>query len=224
MNHQSLYQKNKQLLFGLMQKLDISDLEELGRVAGVSRWQLIRLQRGLILSMSVGTISKIAQALQMSIDALIETFALQSVTKVKPQQQHDGELAACRQEYEKLQQEMAQQKQSLAIEFQRASLETIESWLLQWPTAIAAVRKNPQLPAARLLGLVEPLGRLLQQWNLEAIAFVGQKLAYNPQHHQLMKGTAEPGELVEVRYVGYKQGDKLLYKAKVSPVEASVDG
>ena len=51
-----------------------------------------------------------------------------------------------------------------------------------------------------------------------AIATVDEELAYDPQDHQLMKGTAQPGELVKVRYVGYKQGDKLLYKAKVSPV------
>lgn len=32
-----------------------------------------------------------------------------------------------------------------------------------------------------------------------------------------------PSDLVEVRYVGYKQEDKLLYKAKVSPVEPVTD-
>ena len=66
--------------------------------------------------------------------------------------------------------------------------------------------------------LVEPLTELLDQWNVKAIASVGAELAYDPQYHQLIKGTAEVGELVKVRYVGYKQEDKLLHKAKVSPV------
>jgi hypothetical protein len=36
--------------------------------------------------------------------------------------------------------------------------------------------------------------------------------------HQLLEGTAQPGDLVKVRYTGYRQGDKLLYRVKVSPV------
>jgi hypothetical protein len=33
-----------------------------------------------------------------------------------------------------------------------------------------------------------------------------------------MEGTSLPGEIVKVRYTGYLQGEKLLYRAKVSPV------
>ena len=44
-------------------------------------------------------------------------------------------------------------------------------------------------------------------------------MPYDPQYHQIIKGTAQVGELVKVRYVGYKQEDKLLHKAKVSPVD-----
>ncbi len=222
--NQSSYEKNKQLLHNLMQQVNISDLEELSQVAQVARLQLIRLQRGLILNISVGAISKIAKALNISIDSLIETFVKQSVVNTETQVLKDNSaLAASQQEYQKLQQEMVQQQESLQAEFQRTSLETIESWLLQWPTAAAAVRKNPQLPAVRLLPLVEPVEQLLQQWNVETIAAVGDELPYDPQCHRLMKGTAEPGELVEVRYVGYKQGDKLLYKAKVSPIQKPAD-
>ncbi|MGB7379946.1 MAG: XRE family transcriptional regulator, partial [Rivularia sp. (in: cyanobacteria)] len=36
--------------------------------------------------------------------------------------------------------------------------------------------------------------------------------------HQLIEGNAQPTEKVKVRYTGYRQGDKLLYRAKVSPV------
>ena len=222
--NQSSYEKNKQLLHNLMQQVNISDLEELSQIAQVARLQLIRLQRGLILNISVGAISKIAKALNISIDSLIETFVQQSVVNTEPQAPKDNStLAASQQEYQKLQQEMAQQQESLQAEFQRTSLEAIESWLLQWPTAAAAVRKNPQLPAVRLLPLVEPVEQLLRQWNVETIAAVGDELPYDPQWHRLMKGTAELGELVEVRYVGYKQGDKLLYKAKVSPIEKPAD-
>jgi transcriptional regulator with XRE-family HTH domain len=214
-------QINKERLHNLMQQVGIADLNELSQVAKVARLQLIRIQQGLILNLSLGTIAQIAQALNVSVDSLLQTFVEQPQVSgdqaVTSSQQGDA-LIACRQEYQKLQQEMTQLQQTLLVEFQQASLETIESWLLQWPTAATAVRQNPQLPASKLLSLVEPVEQLVKHWNVSTIATVGEELAYDPQNHQLMKGVAQAGELVKVRYVGYKQGDKLLYKAKVSPV------
>ena len=90
--------------------------------------------------------------------------------------------------------------------------------MLQWPTAVSKVQENQTLPAVKLLPLLRPVEKLLQQWGVEAIAPVGACIPYNPQQHQLLEGTAEPGSTVKVRYTGYKQGDKLLYRAKVIPV------
>ena len=218
--NQDLSTINRERLQDLMQRVGISDINELSQVAKVARLQLIRIQQGLILNISVGAIAKIAQALNISVDSLLSTFNEQhQVNKQETISSSDSEaLTACRQEYQKLQQEMTQLEENLAIKFQQASLETIESWLLKWTTAATAVRQNPQLPATRLLSLVEPVEQLIRHWNVSTIATVGEELAYDPQQHQLMKGIAQPGELVKVRYVGYKQGDKLLYKAKVSPV------
>lgn len=214
-------QTNKERLHNLMQQVGIADLNELSQVAKVARLQLIRIQQGLILNLSLGAIARIAKALNISIDSLLQTFVEQrqvSSDRARTSSQQSDALIACRQEYQKLQQEMTQLQQTLLVEFQQASLETIESWLLQWPTAATAVRQNPQLPASKLLSLVEPVEQLVKHWNVSTIATVGEELAYDPQNHQLMKGVAQAGELVKVRYVGYKQGDKLLYKAKVSPV------
>ena len=215
--NQDLHETNKKLLQDLMQQVNISDIDELSSLAGVARLQIIRIQRGLILNISVGAIAKIARTLNLSVDDLIATFSGQTTLAQAGSQDSDA-LAACQNEYQKLQQQMSQQREALAAEFQQASLSTIESWLLQWPTAAAAVRQNPQLPAPRLLSLVEPVEELIKEWQVEAIAAVGEELPYDPQYHQLMKGIAEPGTLVKVRYVGYRQKDKLLYKAKVSPV------
>ena len=88
----------------------------------------------------------------------------------------------------------------------------------QLPTAAAAAVENPQLSAANLLPLLTPINELLKRWGIEAIAAVGEEVAYNPQWHELMEGTAEAGTSVKVRYVGYRQGEKLLYRAKVSPL------
>lgn len=230
--NQNLAKTNPERLQNLMQQVGITDLNELSQVAKVPQLQLRRIQQGLILNISVGAIAQVAQALKISVDSLLRAFVPesfpQSLEPATDQEsipekpvalsQADHALVACRQEYQKLQKEMTQLQQTLQVEFQQASLATIESWLLQWPTAATAVRQNPQLPATRLLALVEPVEQLLKQWNVSAIATVGEELAYDPQQHQLMRGIAQPGELVKVRYVGYKQGDKLLHKAKVSPV------
>ena len=221
--NQYSYETNKQLLQDLMRQVNISDIYELSRVAGVARLPIIRIQRGLILNISVKSLVRIAQALNVSTDSLIETFNEQPrQTQVKLQtgetSNSNDALVACQQEYQKLQQEMLQQQEFLETEFQKSSLETIESWLLQWPTAVMAIHKNPNLPAIRLLGLMKPLEQLLAEWEIVPTAKVGEKVTYDPQHHQLMKGFAEVGDMVEVRYVGYKQEDKLLYKAKVSPI------
>ena len=209
---------DRERLQNLMQQVGIVDINELSQRAKVARLQLIRIEQGLILNLSLGAIAKIARTLNISIDDLLATFVEQTTSPQAASNSDRDALAACRQEYERLEQKMIQQQERLAVEFQQHSLETIESWLLQWPTAATAVRQNPQLPATRLLSLVEPVLELVRHWNVSPIATVGEELAYDPQQHQLMKGIAQPGELVKVRYVGYKQGDKLLHKAKVSPV------
>ena len=218
-----LYEINRQLLQNLMQQTDLADIDELATRANVPRLQLIRIERGLILNLPLGAIAKIARALNISVDKLLATFvpefssAVSSTTDNTDSLPKDA-LETCRAEYHQLQQSMAKQAELLQTEFQAESLATIESWLLQWPTAATAVRQNPQLPASRLLALVEPVTQLLQQWNVEAIAEVGEELPYDPQNHELMKGLVRSGELVKVRYVGYRQGDKILHKAKVSPI------
>jgi molecular chaperone GrpE (heat shock protein) len=97
--------------------------------------------------------------------------------------------------------------------------------LLQWPTAAAVAQKNPQWPAVKLLPLVRPLANLLKQWQVEAIASVGETLPYDPQWHQLLESElqVEPGTPVIVRYVGYRQGKHLLYRAKVRPIAAETN-
>jgi molecular chaperone GrpE (heat shock protein) len=127
-------------------------------------------------------------------------------------------LEELQREYDRLQAQLTQQRQVLWQEFQQTSVQILESLLLQLPTAAYAAQQNPQVPAVKLLPLLRPLEQLLQEWGIEAIAPVGSEVAYDPQWHQLMEGTATVGDLVKIRYTGYRQGETLLYRAKVSPV------
>lgn len=195
-----------------MQQVGVSSYKQLSRISGVSEKQLRRLRQGQVSQLRVETLLKLSQALKVSVSELLKTFTTPDV------EESPETLTALKQEYQRLQQQMAQQREVLLQEFQQSSLQVLESWLIQWPTAAYAAQQNQQLPAVRLLPLVRPVEQLLEQWRVEAIAPVGTELPYDPQLHQLMEGTAQPGELVRVRYTGYRLESKLLYRAKVSPI------
>jgi molecular chaperone GrpE (heat shock protein) len=204
----------------LMQRVGISSYKVLSKTAGVSERQLLRLRRGELQQQRVDVLLKLSQVLQVSLSELVATFSqveLGAGKATPPEELHQA-VTDLKQEYQRLQVQLANQRQELCQEFQQASLQVIESWLLQWPTAAQKARENPQLAAVKLLPLVRPIQQLLQQWGVEAIAPVGAGIPYDPQLHQLLEGTAQPGETVKVRYTGYRQGEKLLYRAKVSPI------
>lgn len=196
----------------LMQRVDISSFNALARAAGISSRQILKLRHGEVEQMRVDVLLKLSQVLKVPLSELVATF---SSNHISTSQQ---EYAQLHQECQRLQMLLEQQQQTLQQEFQQASLQVLESWLLQWPTAAYKAQENPQLPAVRLLPLMRSLEQLLQQWQVEAIAPVGAELPYNPQLHQLLEGTAQPGDRVKIRYTGYFHGGKLFNRAKVSPV------
>jgi molecular chaperone GrpE (heat shock protein) len=202
----------------LMQRVGISNYKALSKAAAVSERQLLRLRRGELQQMRLEVVLKLSQALQVSLTQLVATFSEELNAETTPPEELQQAVANLKQEYQRSQAQLANQRQELWQEFQRSSLQAIESWLLQWPTAAEKARENPQLAAVKLLPLVRPIEQLLQKWGLEAIAPVGAEIPYDPQQHQLLEGAAQPGEKVKVRYIGYRQGEKLLYRAKVSPV------
>ncbi len=218
----SKFKRNQQILKDLMNKAGIDSFEALSQQSQLSEWQLSRLQLGLMPKMAVENLVKLANTLNISVETCLTLFYHNVTLLNSPSSPEDAslktELSHLKQEYQNLQKQLDEQKTTLLQEFQQSSLEILESWLLQWPTAAAAAQQNPQLSAVKLLALVKPVVELLKRWGVENIGTVGDKMPYDPQYHQLLGGTAIPGDLVTVRYVGYRQAEKLLYKAKVSPI------
>ncbi len=210
-----------QKLQDLMQQVGISSFKGLSRTAGVSERQLSRLRQGKLEQMRVDVLLKLSSVLQMPLNELIATFSTVELLQEKtaPTQELLQEITNLRREYDRSQLQLEQQREILLQELQQSTLQLLESLLLQWPTAAKTAQENPQLEAIKIVPLVQkPLEKFLQAWGVEAIAPVGAELPYDPQLHQLIKGTAQPGETVKVRYTGYLQGEKLLHRAKVSPV------
>lgn len=224
-------------LRSLMQSVGLVSFRALSRAAAVSDWQIDQLRKGQIRQMRVEVLLKLSQTLQISIDKLLASFSDQPIphlhgtipettaainaetaSEAAPKIALETELQQLHHEYQRLQSQLAQQRDQLQQEFQQACLQILESWLLQFPTAAYAAQQNPELPAVRLLPLMRPIEQLLKTWQVEILAPVGAELPYNPQHHQLMEGNAAAGETVKIRYAGYLQGDRLLYRAKVIPV------
>ncbi len=209
------------LLQTMMQRVGISSFKGLSRKAGVSEWQVRQLRQGHIDQMRVESLRKLAQALEVSLADLLNTCNPEAST-TSAALSLTAELAALKVEYQRSQTQLAEQREQLWQEFQQTTLQAIESWLTFWPAAAhAAQQPDTKVTVATLLRLTQPFEQLLQQWGVEPTAVVNAELPYDPTQHQLMDGTAQPGDRVRVRYPGYRQGEKLLYRAKVSPVSTS---
>ena len=206
----------------LMKKVDISTIEELSNLSGISKWQLFRLEEGLLPKMEIQFLLKLSKVLQVSIQEIIENFCSESLLS-------DGlfhssislQTNKSQLDHLNLQTELEKQKNILENQFQQETLQTLESYLIQFPTLVAAIEKNPDLPAKRIISIMKPLEKLLKKWNVKPLETVGEEVSYNPQIHQLMEGLAKTGDKVKIRYVGYLQGEKILYRAKVSPAKNS---
>ncbi len=210
-----------QKLRELMQPLGVASFRELSRISGISERQILHLRQGKIEQMRLDVLLKLSSVLNISLSELVNTFSgVELVTDTKSANlELSQQIADLQTEYQRSQQQLVQQQELLQQEFQQSTVQLLESLFLQFPTAAHKAQENPQLPAVKIIPLIQkPLDKLLQSWGMEAIAVVGAEVPYNPQEHQLMDGNLAPGEIVKVRYTGYRQGDKLLYRAKVSPV------
>jgi molecular chaperone GrpE (heat shock protein) len=202
----------------LMLQVNLSSWASLYRATGLPRYQIQRLRQGQIQVLPVASLVTLSQVLQTSLPQLLEQFT--SMTEPLPVRYDSGasERLTLKAEYRRLQKELEQQAQDLEHLFQQTVLQILEPLLLQWPTAAYAARQNPRAPAIKLLPLLHPLDQLLQSWGIEAIGVVGEETPYDPQWHQPLEGAIAVHDIVRVRYVGYRRGEQLLYRAKVSLV------
>ena len=179
----------------LMTQSGVSSFRQLSQESGVPRSQLLKMRRGDIDRIPVGSFVALAQTLKVSVQEVLRLFQVMGV-------ESQASTEEARQDWE------------------REGLNCLESLIIQLPTAAAAARKNESAPAFRLLPLLKPLDQLLEHWQVKAIAAVGEDVSFDPQCHQWMGPSAIPekGTPVRVSHVGYFHGDRLLHRAKVKPL------
>jgi DNA-binding Xre family transcriptional regulator len=216
----------------LMTQANLPSYRALSQQSGLSRSTLNRLRQGQVDRLRVGTLQRLGQTLGMSVAELIAQFddaganpesaKLKSTSAVHsespPVAAAAATIAALRQEYDRLQQQMASQEQTLRQQVQREALTVMEPWLLMWPNAAQAAQEKPDLLASKVIPLTRPLQALLQTWAVRPIGTVGEVVSYNPQLHQSDR-SIQPGQSVRIRHLGYWHGDRLLHRAKVIPME-----
>jgi transcriptional regulator with XRE-family HTH domain len=208
-----------------MQDLEISSFRQLAKRCGVSRYSIEKLRKGEIGTLSVTIADRIAAGLHLSLMDLL-TWArgiefqhtsqaidrLSAAYPVSPQPDYQ-------QEYEHLQVQFLAQRDILQTEFQQEAIDRLESWLRNWPKVVYAVTHDkPDLLASKILPLLRPLESLLQAWGLETIGSLGDRVPYNPHHHQLITNLDPllPGAIVEIQRPGYLHQGKLIFRAEVS--------
>ena len=201
------------VLRSLMQRADIPSYRALAAEAQVSRWQVQQLRTGNVRKMRVAIVAQLAEALNISISELLSEFDVGHTFS------ESSQLAGLQQEYQRLQQKMAQQQETARQQLQAEALQTLETWLVQWPTIIKrAQEKGDALPAVKILPFVRPVEQLMAEWGVAAIAPIDAQVPYDPQIHQLTGGTAAPGDVVRVANSGYFHQKKLLHRSTVKPI------
>ena len=195
-------------LRSLMQTAQIHSYQALATKAGVSRRQIQQLRTGNGHKMRLSALTQLANALEVSLIDLIQTFQLcaNDSSNQRQTEQHADTLTS-------------QSTDERISALQTDALQTIETWLVQWPTiAKRAVEKGDALSAAKILPFLRPVEALMREWDVQPIATIDSQIPYDPQYHQLTQGNANPGDLVHVTHAGQTHRCKLLHRAKVKPM------
>jgi molecular chaperone GrpE (heat shock protein) len=127
-----------------------------------------------------------------------------------------ADLADLQQQCLRLRHELQQQKTQTMADCRDTVFEQLQPLLTSYPTAQKMVDANPDLSAKNLVALLTPLDTLLQHLEVEPIGAAWQQVSYDPQLHQPDTDDLTPGDPVFIRFVGYRQGDRILCPAKVS--------
>lgn len=184
----------------------IPSWRELALRAGLSVDQLRRLRRHGFATARLQILEQLAAGLGVPLSTLLGQPA-----GLSP----DVSLEQLRQEGDRLRQQLAQQEQTLREAFEQESLAYLESWLLNWPRALAAIERNPDLPASKLVPLLQPIWKLLEQWQWQAIGQIGETVPFDPQRHTPHGGAPTLDQLVRIRCPGSQWRDRLLRRAEV---------
>lgn len=197
-----------------MNQLDIVDWQDLGDKAGLSRFGVRLVRQGDVGKLTVDQLRRLATVLNLNFQEFDRTLsALPTSATITS---NPTEIEELRQQCFRLREELQQQKTQLTADFRRTTFEQLQTLLTSYPAARKMAEAKPEMPAKNLSALFTPLENLLSSWNFETIGSAWEQVSYNPQLHQPDVEDITEGELVYIRFVGYRDGEQILAPAKVS--------
>lgn len=128
----------------------------------------------------------------------------------------DQEIAELLQQCQRLRTELDQKSSQNSADFKDITFEELQTLLTNYPTACHLAEAKPELPAKNLIALFTPLENLINSWGYQTIGKVWEQVNYDPQIHQADDDEIPEGEKVYIRFVGYRDGERILVPAKVS--------
>lgn len=198
------------LLRDRMSQVGLTSWKSLQGSAGIGQKSLRYLRSGNFEKLTLAQLREAAKALDWSLPFLFEQFGLIP----SPTQESSQEILS--QECQRLKQQLSQQTQLAATELQAEIFQQLQSLLTNYPSVQRMSQAKPDLPAKNLVSLFTPLENLIRSWSYERIGFPWEQVPFDPQLHQPDNPEIAVGELVYVRFVGYRVGDRILCPAKVS--------
>ena len=197
-----------------MNQLEILDWQDLGEKAGLSRFGVRLVRQGDVGKLTLDQLRRLATVLNLNFpefDRTLSTLPVSATITTNP-----SEIEELRQQCSRLREELQQQKTQLTTDFRRATFEQLQTLLTSYPAARKMAEAKPNMPAKNLSALFTPLENLLSSWDFETIGSAWEQVTYNPQLHQPDVEDITEGELVYIRFVGYRDGERILAPAKVS--------
>lgn len=216
------------LLLEWMNNEGIPNWKALRQKSGLSSTALWRLRDGEVAKLKFSELRQIATVLSIPLVELLEKLGLPvEHPELEARRQECTQLASLLQQVSKakealhqeglrLHQELQQQRLELTAVLRESTFEQLQTLLTNYPSIHSLVSIKPELPAKNLLSLFTPLDNLLSAWNYEQIGKPWQQVPYDPQIHQPDAADIAAGELVYIRFVGYKHKGRILCPAKVS--------
>ncbi|NER30054.1 MAG: helix-turn-helix domain-containing protein, partial [Symploca sp. SIO1C4] len=199
--------KYDQLLQERLKQVSLNSWKDLCQKSGLSILQLHQVRRGEIGQLQLNQLQKLARALNWSLEDLIHNLGILSTTEQMNTTAVDtAEIEQLRQQCQQLQEELQQQLHQLRANERRSTFCQLQTLLTNYPTARSIVQRKPDLPAKNLVAILMSLDNLLKSWGYQFIGSVWEQVPYNPQLHQPDTDDIQPGELVYIRFVGYREG------------------
>lgn len=199
---------SEQLLRDRLSELGIPSWQALQQKSGLTLQSLRRVRRGEWGQLKLDRLQQLASALNWSLEEMLHVFGILSTTAT--------EIEQLRQQCLRLREELQQQASLVQTDERNLVFEQLQTLLTNYPTARRMAQSKPDLPAKNLVALFTPLENLLKSWGYEPIGTPWEQVPYNPQLHQADASDITEGELVYIRFVGYRDGDRILSPAKVS--------